>query len=457
MTYIDSKDKDTLNELFGLPLFQTGVDYYKMTYTSKDAKGEDDVLSGLVVIPEKLDAIYPLVVYAHGTSSCKTCVPSRWEQEPGGDEGLAGMLFGGLGFVTLMPDYVGMGDGNGFQTYVHKETSISALEDMRLAFKDWALENEVKLNDQLFINGYSQGGYAAMAYHQYMQETYGEESVTAAAHNAGPYSLSGVMRDLILIDSAYQYPAYIPNTFLGMNEVLELFDDLEEFFKPAYVPDIELYYNGEIELIELNARIIDSLESIYGASVAGQMIKDEVFAEIENNPDHFVNELLRDNDVLNWAPKSPTRLFYCKADDQVPYKNSLVAIDSMYALGADPEMVFYEDLDSTLTHEGCVEPAFFNTVFFFAGLMESTLDINEIDVDNITIYPNPVSDKLYFKGEGLDNASVSIWDMSGREVLLNHSDLVNGIDVSSYKNGLYIIQLDLGNGNVLQQRIIVSN
>lgn len=455
--YRGAKEKAEINEMFGMPIFQCGVKYYKMTYTSVDAKGMADTLSGLVVVPEVENAIYPVLVYEHGTSSCKECVPSRYEETEDGDEGQAGVLFGGVGYVTLVPDYVGMGDGRGFQTYVHAGTSISASEDMLTAFRDWAPSNNIQLNDQLFITGYSQGGYAAMAFHRYMQETYGEESVTAAAHNSGPYSLSGVMRDLILVDSAYQYPAYIPNTFLGMNEVYEMFDDLNEFFEPNFVPDMELYYNGDIKLTELNDRIIDSLTVMVGSPVAKHMIKDEFLDLIENDPDYIINQILVDNDLMDWVPKSPTRMYYCTADDQVPYKNAVVALDSMISLGADAELVQIGDVDPTANHTDCVTPAFTQTLFFFALFQNTTLNMAEFDNMAISLYPNPVSDKLVVEWDGTEEMNLVIWDLNG-QVVVNNQSLIsgNGIDVSMLSNGVYVAQLTLGNGAVKFQKIVVS-
>lgn len=455
MTYQGAKTKAQITNMFGLPLFKCGADYYQMTYTSVDAKGNLDTLSGLVAIPDDPSATYPVLMYEHGTSACKTCVPSRYGQS-GGDEGQAALMFSGMGYIALLPDYVGMGDGRGFQTYVHAGTSVSASEDMLKAFRAWAPDNDVLINQQLFITGYSQGGYASMAFHRYMQETYGEQTVTAAAHNSGPYSLSGAMRDLILVDSAYSYPAYIPNTMLGMNEVYEMYTDINEFFNPEYTQDIQKYYDGEISLTTLNARIIDTLVAYNGASVAHHMIKNNVLLEITNNPSYIINQILRDNDVYKWQPKSPTRIFYCKADDQVPYVNSIIALDTMYAEGADPNLVKAVDVDSTLNHTGCVTPAFTQTILFFAGFQSTTLATTTIENGDLHIYPNPVNDKFYVKGDVTDEMTISIWDLNGKLMMYGQSiNAIDGIDVSSFENGIYVIQLKMANGNVSYQKISV--
>lgn len=455
-----SASKDDIGNEFGLPIFAYGATYYKVTYASTDAKGNEDVLSGLMLIPDGEDLIYPVLMYEHGTSSCKTCVPSRYGVNSGGDEGQAGLLFAGMGYIALLPDYVGMGDGNGFQTYVHKETSVSATEDMLNAFKAWAAENEVAHNDQLFVTGYSQGGYASMAFHMAMQDKYGAEFITAATHNSGPYSLSGAMRDLILVDSAYDYPAYIPNTMLGMNEVYEMYDDLEDFFEPNYIEDITKYYNDEIELVDLNQRIYDTLASHFGASnaYAKYMILPSVLNEIETDMDYVVNTILKENDVFDWKPESPTRIFYCEADDQVPYINATLTLDKMYANGADQSLVKAQNLGSTLDHGGCVEPAFTQTLFFFDAYKNIGISGLESNAKlNLKAYPNPAQDALYFKGDVNHKIDLRIIDVNGK-IQLEMNDFVpsNSITISSLESGVYFLQIQSAEGISSIQKIVVQ-
>ena len=233
LVYARLKGSFTVEELkaiFNNSYIQFPVRYFEIGYTSADAKGVKDTLTGLVVAP---DWVYPTMVYQHGASSCKTCVPSRLGST-GGGEGRLSAVLAGAGYVVVTPDYVGMGNGRGFQSYVHSATINSATEDMLTAIQYFKVDGDTTnlfhTTDHLFITGYSQGGYAAMSFHKYMQEKYGTSSVTAATYLSGPYSLSGVMRDVTLGESPYFYPAYIPNTIMGYNEVYELFESAADFF-----------------------------------------------------------------------------------------------------------------------------------------------------------------------------------------------------------------------------------
>ena len=58
-------------------------------------------------------------------------------------------------------------------------------------------------------------------------------------------------------------------------------------------------------------------------------IKNEVIDEYLNNEAFPFKVALRENSTHNWVPKTPMLLCYCEADEQVDYKNSIVARDSM--------------------------------------------------------------------------------------------------------------------------------
>jgi S-formylglutathione hydrolase FrmB len=441
VTALGSKTKQEIINAFALPFARYGAKLYKVRYASPDAKGKKDTLSGLMVVPDDIKWEFPRVIYQHGTSACKTCVPSRIGS-PGGDEGMVGLPLASMGFVAMLPDYVGMGDGRGFQTYVHAATIASASRNMITACESWAKSSGVTLNDQLFITGYSQGGYASMALHKsYEENPVSHFKVTAACHLSGPYSLSGVMRDLILSDKEYGYPAYIPNTILGFNEAYgTLYKDLSDIFKAEYVGEIQKYYQGSSNLGQLNVNLTQLLKTNAGSAVGSKMIKDNVLNDVKTNLNHPLNTVLKENDLFRWAPKSPTRIFYCMADDQVPFMNSIVARDTMLAKGAQNLVV--QDVGPGLDHGGCVNPAYAQTIFFFLTFQKLISGTETItNRVKLSIYPNPVSDILHVSGfEG--DASIFLCAEDGKVLStqnVQHNTTQMDIDLSDYQCGRYYL------------------
>lgn len=450
--------KEQIISTFNVPLIKFGATYYKVTYTSVDAKGEPDILSGLLLVPDDVNFKYPALVYQHGTSDCKTCVPSRLGSS-GGDEGKIGLLFAGMGFVSILPDLVGMGDSRGFQTYVQASTTMSATEHMVQAVRSWAPDHGIAMNDQLFITGYSQGGYSSMVFQEGMQNKFGASSVTAAAHMSGPYSLSGTMRDLILSNDIYLVPAFIVTTALGMNEVYGIFNKADEFFKAEYVSDIEDYYDNKIGLSDLNTKLSQKLVAFSGALVIKNLFKEEVLNAIQNDPNYIVNRILRENDAYKWTPKSPTRIFYCKADELVSYKNSIVARDSMYARGASEPTLVVTDVDSKGTHGTCVTPALTQSLFFFLGYQKISTSVNNVLVgSNIRVYPNPAADRVIIETPDDTPVDVSVWDMDATEriTMKQINGAVKEVNVSSLESGMYIIALKNTNGEITTKKLIIQ-
>ncbi len=458
-TYLGAKTKQQLITQFNVPFIQFDVKYYKITYTSKDAAGAPDTLSGLIVVPGDDQRVYPRLVYQHGTSDCKTCVPSRYGM-PGGSEGDAGLVFAGMGYIALLPDYVGMGDGRGFHPYVHAATEAAAAADM-LRASDQFLGAETARNDQLFVTGYSQGGHAAMALHREIETQLSSEfTVTAAAHLSGPYSVSGVMRNLILSQEVYYYPAYIPNTALSYQTVYgNLYNNLTDIFKPEYAGFIQQYYDGVISLGDLNTALIQTLTAQTGASVARRMLQESAVTAVENDPENPINVALKDNDVYDWAPNAPTRIFYCTGDDQVPFMNSIVARDTMVANGAAD--LAATDVNTTADHGGCVVPALTQTLFFFAGFQEIGTVVNTQQpgaVYTFSVAPNPANNQLVVKGL-MPDTQLSMTDWSGRVVYAATAGFSTEMtwSTSGFPAGTYLLKLTGPDGRTGVQQVVVQH
>ncbi|MBK8820097.1 MAG: hypothetical protein IPN49_13795 [Saprospiraceae bacterium] len=71
VTLKGSRTKLQLTQEYSNPFIRNGAKYYSVLYTSPDAKGNKDTLSGLMVIPDDFKFKYPKLIYQHGTSDCK--------------------------------------------------------------------------------------------------------------------------------------------------------------------------------------------------------------------------------------------------------------------------------------------------------------------------------------------------------------------------------------------------
>lgn len=419
----------------------SGVELYKITYTTVDLGGRPDTASGLIVVPDLDNRILPLLCYQHGTVASRDDVPSNLR---GGYE--IAEVFGGLGYVSVAPDYLGLGESRGFHPYVHADSEAWVAVDMLFAAREFAAQIGIPLNEQLFVTGYSQGGHAAAALHRDIQQNYADDFlVTASAPMSGPYSISGVMRNLILSEEEYFFPAYLPFTILSYNEVYGLYDDLNAIIKEPYYSIVNRFFTEEINLSELNTALIDTLTSRAGGSFTRAMLQDSVIQNITANPNHPVNIALENNDVYDWAPQAPTRLYYCVGDDQVPFRNSILADSVMNANGA-PDVASL-NLGDNLDHGQCVEPAILNGALFF-GLYQNieTTGVGQIAGVRVAAYPNPVSEILTV--EAPEGARLELADLNGRILLQQQlNDERSKVNTHHLPKGIYVIRLHTRKGS----------
>jgi hypothetical protein len=84
----------------------------------------------------------------------------------------------------------------------------------------------------------------------------------------------------------------------------------------------------------------------------------------------------------------------------------------------------------------------------------STVTLNNMNKNEINIYPNPTSDFIII--ENANGSSSSIYDINGRELYssINTNDKQN-IDISNFAKGLYFVKINKPN-EVKMLRIIIK-
>jgi len=329
------------------------ISIYRIVYKTVDWNNKETYASGAVVIPTGVTAGSPFCVYTHGTVVERYDVPG-YES----DEIVLGILYAADGFVSVLPDYLGLGDSPGRHPYCHAATEATATIDLMRAAKYLCDSLVVALNGQTFIFGYSQGGHAAMATTKAIQESYSNEfTVTASAPMSGPYDLSGVQTDLVLSDDPYGAPFYLPYLMFGYNEVYDMYPDPADYLLPPYDTLLPPLFDGTHSGWE-----IDNVMP----AVPKEIIRPEVLTDFITNPENPFRLALQDNDLTGWVPEMPLIMYYCSGDELVTYENSIVAHEIFQASGS-VSTALYQPSPSA-SHGECAEPC-----FIFANIWFSTL------------------------------------------------------------------------------------
>ena len=87
-----------------------------------------------------------------------------------------------------------------------------------------------------------------------------------------------------------------------------------------------------------------------------------------------------------------------------------------------------------------------------AGINNAAVD--ETEIQAIEVFPNPASDKINFKAEGLQN--VTVYDMTGQKIASYQATSDDfSMDVNGFKSGLYLFVIQLKNGKTATQSVVI--
>ena len=355
----NSKNQTTSGELLKSSLLATksasflspySVDAYKIIYTTKDTQGKLIRASGLLSIPRK-DVIEksPLLSYQHGTIFLNRQAPSISSTSIN-----AIMQLAGIGYIVSAPDYIGYGESaNQMHPYIHAKSLASASIDMLRASKAFLKSKNIRFNQQLFLAGYSEGGYATLAMQKQLQEHFTSEfSITASAPGAGPFDLLETAKVL-----ANQHnnpkPAYM-NFLIKTYDSIYALNQINNIYQAPYVKAINSVFDGKHSAADINSRL---------SHITPDLFKPDFLAALQGNGKHPLKSRLALNSIYNWKPLAPTRLYHGPRDEVVPYINAQRTLDVMQNKGA--EHVSLSDCPLN-THVQCAVPYIIDTIGFFS-------------------------------------------------------------------------------------------
>ena len=172
------------------------VAVYHLTYETVGGAGEPTTASAALMVPVGLDARCrgprPVVLYAHGTSTDRNFNIADLEIQKNGEGIALAAFFASQGDIVVAPNFTGYDTSMlPYHPFLVADAQSSDMIDALTAARSALPVSSAPLTTdggRLFITGYSQGGYVAMATHRAMQLA--GMPVTAAAPMSGPYALA---------------------------------------------------------------------------------------------------------------------------------------------------------------------------------------------------------------------------------------------------------------------------
>ena len=398
---------DLLLENFGpiAPSALYPIEVYDIEYESYNFDGSIDTLSGLVCIPQEPTKSFPIAVYNHGTIILDSQAPSITGLSVENFEILlAGLVTTPTGFITLFPDYKGIGDP-GFHPYIiaepHTLSVVNMLRSIEKLNQQIDTSNSFQFNSQVFLMGYSDGGYATLASQRGIDLYFPNEfQITASFPMAGPYDLSGTMADYFLSNPEYSQPFYVPyvlTSHLWYYEGINV--DFSLYFQPFWADTLASLFDGNHSGGEINAIMPEDPLDI---------ILPDILEDFINNPENIFNQTFQLNTLLDWTPNCPTYLYHGMGDDIVPYQNTQVVYQNF--LENDAENVQLILFPEILGGHAQLAPicliAGYNTMLTYQKINDKG-DIDEnniIDLQDLFLLEN-------FICSDINSSSYSFWAM----------------------------------------------
>lgn len=334
-----------------------GIIIYKITYKTT-FQGEPKLASGLVCVPTG-DGSFPVISYQNGTNTLHSNAPSV---NPNYSYYLLLEAIASTGFVISMPDYLGFGSSNNmFHPYLHKESTVQTVLDMLRAVEELGTVRDFSLNNELYLTGYSQGGWATIQVQKAIEEKFsGEFNLKASAPGAGPYDLKSI-NEYILSQETYDMPyffGYLYNSLIKLDE--EAVPSIEEVFNSPYDSLVPTLFDGSKSGEEINEKLTSDVTELFTENYRLNFKTDTAFSSLL--------KALEANSVEAWNTSVPTRIIHGKADTWVPAAVSKNIYDDFVSKGAGNRVEFIEIPGAD--HTSGIVPAGLLSIGWFLELTE---------------------------------------------------------------------------------------
>lgn len=320
---------------------------YKTTYLDTEITA-----SGLIGVPDT-NIEMPMLSFQHGTLAANSDAPTA------STEGTFYASFASLGYVSIIPDFIGFGSSAEIiHPYYHEESTAQSVVDMIRATQEFIREMGINSNGKLFLAGYSEGGYATMVAHKAIEEKYADEfDLIASAPASGGYDLIG-MKDYLISLDAYDQPFYLAFLSIAYTEVYSWSSLLSDLFNEPYASEIPALFDGSKSGSQINAALTTDITDL---------LTEDFRLRHNDSKFELFNQELQNNSPINWQPDRPMYMYHGTADVTVPYETSQSTYDHLLDAGASTGKVSLTPLEDA-NHGTGVAPYVISFTAIFADL-----------------------------------------------------------------------------------------
>ena len=244
--------------LSGPPVCDIAI--YHIEYETVGGQNEPTTASAALLVPVGIDprcrGDRPIVLYAHGTTTNRAFNLADLS-DPANTEGfLLVTFFASQGDIVVAPNFAGYDTSSlPYHPYlVADQQSKDMIDALTAARTALPLASALVTHDsgRLFITGYSQGGFVAMATHRALQAL--GQPVTASAPLSGPYALAAFVDAIFegeVSSNATVTSAFLINAY--QNSYANIYSSPTDVFMAPYASGIQHLLPTDIARSQLYA------------------------------------------------------------------------------------------------------------------------------------------------------------------------------------------------------------
>ncbi len=307
-------------------LIRHDVDVYRLTYETLDTDKTPVVVSGAVLVPKGVEQPRTMC-YCRGTiipGSGESNAPSYYQRERIADVyadhyemSYLAATFASAGYLVVAPDCIGYGASKNREHPYHHAPSLAWTSlDMLRAAREFAEQKSIKMDNRIFVTGWSEGGLCGMATHKLIEDTCrGEFSVGGSSLLAGCYALSAMVNLFCSYDEPFEETEIY---FWMLRSMIRVHGLKRPFDRTVVPPYAEALTKDVVALAPKNPR---------------QALDPEFRNRFLTDIDDEMRLALQESDRYDWKPLAPVFLHHGTHDDIVPFFTAQMAYEAMRAKG----------------------------------------------------------------------------------------------------------------------------
>jgi pimeloyl-ACP methyl ester carboxylesterase len=342
------------------PYVASDIKIYKMVYNTT-IKGQEIMASGLVCVPST-PGDYPVLSFQNGTNTLNANAPS---ENPSDYSYQLVEIIASMGYIVVIADYPGFGESAEIpHPYLVAEPTVGSLVDILYSVKESAGSElpGITINNDYYLLGYSQGGWATLALHKALELDYKDDfNLKGSTCGAGPYNILLLMEDMIDAET-YPMPVYLAYILNAYTEYNQITNPVSDIFNDPYASRLSSLFTGLLTSDEINNQLTTSIP---------ELINPEFLSGFVTSPKYIsVREALSNNSIAGWHTYKPLLLIHGGNDTQVNPLSTENMYSDMIQTGTSTDIcqkVIVPDVD----HGDGVVPSMIQGILFLNNLKTS--------------------------------------------------------------------------------------